>query len=96
MTTRQSAVGIGARLRIDGVGYLVIDGKLRERSVEVIWLRETPGGTGISRLQSKGRAPSNCMMLSLPGPNLQYDLARLVWCARKHALRLARLRKRQD
>jgi len=29
-------------------------------------------------------------------PDLQYDLAGLVWCARKHALRLARLRKRQD
>ena len=33
----------------------------------------------------------------LPGlSDLQYDLAGLVWCARKHALRLARLRKRQD
>lgn len=29
-------------------------------------------------------------------PDLQYDLAGLVWCARKHALRLARLRKWQD
>ncbi len=29
-------------------------------------------------------------------PDLQYDLAGLVWCAGKHALRLARLRKRQD
>ena len=29
-------------------------------------------------------------------PDLQYDLAGLVGCARKHALRLARFRKRQD
>jgi|GEM_PF-5290451 len=29
-------------------------------------------------------------------PDLKYDLAGLVWGARKHALRLARLRKRQD
>ena len=29
-------------------------------------------------------------------PDLQYDLAGLVWCARKHALRLSRLRKWQD
>ena len=29
-------------------------------------------------------------------PDLEDDLAGLVWCARKHALRLACLRKRQD
>ncbi len=29
-------------------------------------------------------------------PDLQYDLAGFVGCARKHALRLTRLRKQQD
>jgi len=38
--------------------------------------------------------PRRSVMLLIP--DLHYDLAGLVGCARKHALRLARLRKRQD
>jgi hypothetical protein len=39
---------------------------------------------------------SLCVLLLLRVSDLQYDLAGLVWCARKHALRMACLRKRQD
>ena len=38
---------------------------------------------------------SLCVLLLLRVSDLQYDLAGLVWCARKHALRMACLRKRQ-
>jgi len=64
---------------------------------------EVFGGRILSRGDSKGASghiqiantePRRSVLLRVP--DLQYDLAGLVWCARKHALRLARLRKRED
>ncbi len=47
-----------------------------------------------SRLAAIHPKPRRSVLLRVP--DLQYDLSGLVWCARKHALRQARLRKRQD